>query len=216
MGFRLIDIFINIMEMISVCPRTPEENQQIRDERRESILRAAAGVFAAMGLGTAKIGDIAKAAGVSYGLVYHYFHSKEAVFAALVEQGARATIGLAEYLHRQETPVWERLRWLTSTMVDGLRDRPELFLVSLEALTKAGVAHEIRETARDGNERLRSVVEGLIAQGQAEGSVVPGEPERLATLYLSCLNGMATTILALRPEPAEFPDTDGILRMLKS
>jgi AcrR family transcriptional regulator len=199
-----------------LSPRKPEENQQIRDERREAILRAAAGVFAAMGLGPAKIGDIAQAAGVSYGLVYHYFGAKEAVFAALVEQGARATAGLVEYLRRQESTAWAQLHWLTETMVQGLSQTPELLLVSLEALTKAAVSPEIRERARLGNEQLRKAVAALIARGQAEGTVVAGDPDALAILYLSSLNGLATTLLALRPEPVRLPETDALLRMLKA
>lgn len=198
-----------------MSPRTPEENQQIREERRETILRAAAGVFATMGLGPTKISHIAQAAGVSYGLVYHYFGSKEAVFAGLVEQGARATESLAAYLLQQEGPAWQRLRWLTSTMSDGLRERPELFIISLEPLTKAAVSPEIREVARAGNDHLKEAVKTLIVQGQAEGLMTPGDPDALANLYLSCLNGMATTVLAFRPESPSFPDTDVILRMLK-
>lgn len=199
-----------------MSPRGPEENQQIRDERRESILHAAAGVFAAMGLGPAKIGDIAKAAGVSYGLVYHYFGSKESVFAAVVEQGSKATMGLAAYVRGQQTPAWERLQWLTAVMVQGLIDRPELFLVSLEALTKDGVSDSTRGIAKVGNDLLRQIVAELITQGQVEGTIVPGDVTGLANLYLSCLNGLATTTLALRPESPQFPEPAILLRLFKS
>ncbi len=59
-----------------MSPRKEEQNQQIRDERREEILQAALRVFARKGLVAAKITDIANAAGLSHGLIYHYFSSK--------------------------------------------------------------------------------------------------------------------------------------------
>ena len=68
-----------------MSPRTVAQTQRIKDGRREAILRAARTVFARKGLAAAKISDIAAAAAVSYGLVYHYFPSKEAVYTALVE-----------------------------------------------------------------------------------------------------------------------------------
>src|SRR5687768_6727735 len=66
-------------------PRSPKDNQEIRDARREELLRAAARVFAKKGFAHAKISDIAAEAGLSHGLVYHYFDSKEAVFAAIID-----------------------------------------------------------------------------------------------------------------------------------
>ena len=48
-------------------------------ERRRTILRAAIDVFAAKGYHGCRIADVAQQAGVAYGLVYHYFSSKEAV-----------------------------------------------------------------------------------------------------------------------------------------
>ncbi|MCL6627892.1 MAG: TetR/AcrR family transcriptional regulator, partial [Alicyclobacillus shizuokensis] len=58
-------------------PRTEKVNQQIRDERKEQILAAAAEVFARNGYVGTRIDDIASAAGISKGLIYHYFGGKE-------------------------------------------------------------------------------------------------------------------------------------------
>ncbi|MBN2531788.1 MAG: helix-turn-helix transcriptional regulator [Spirochaetales bacterium] len=54
-------------------PRTPEENERIKQERKDKILMAALRIFAENGLAAARMSDIARAAGVSYGLVYNYF-----------------------------------------------------------------------------------------------------------------------------------------------
>lgn len=61
-------------------PRKSELNQELRDARKEQILKAALIVFARRGMVATKISDIAKEAGLSHGLVYHYFNSKEEIF----------------------------------------------------------------------------------------------------------------------------------------
>ena len=69
------------------------------EDKRTLILQAAVRVFAAEGYEATRVGDIAKEAGVAYGLVYHYFGSKDAVLEAVFrEQWGRllAALALAE------------------------------------------------------------------------------------------------------------------------
>lgn len=56
-----------------------------KEQRREEILAAAKATFAAKGFHATTIGDVAKAAGVSYGSIYWYFESKDALFHALMD-----------------------------------------------------------------------------------------------------------------------------------
>ncbi len=65
-------------------PRTKEENERIKAERKKEILQASLPIFAEKGLSAAKISDIANAAGISYGLIYSYFPSKEHIFIELI------------------------------------------------------------------------------------------------------------------------------------
>jgi AcrR family transcriptional regulator len=55
----------------------------VADAKRQRILDAAVRVFARQGYETSRVGDIAKEAGVAYGLVYHYFGSKDSVLEAV-------------------------------------------------------------------------------------------------------------------------------------
>ena len=68
-----------------MCPRSAERFEQIKDERRRALLRAARVVFGRKGFAAAKIADIAAQAGISHGLVYHYYPEKESLFSATVE-----------------------------------------------------------------------------------------------------------------------------------
>src|SRR5437764_7014042 len=69
------------------------------EDKRQQILSAAVRVFAAQGYEATRVGDIAKEAGVAYGLVYHYYKSKEAVLEAVFREAwgrLLAAVALAE------------------------------------------------------------------------------------------------------------------------
>src|SRR5215470_18665509 len=66
-------------------PRTGDENQRIRDEQRARILEGAREVFARRGM-AATMAEVAAAAGVSQGLAYRYFASKDELYRALVRE----------------------------------------------------------------------------------------------------------------------------------
>ena len=59
---------------------------QAAADKRRSILDAAVRVFARQGFHTCRVSDIADEAGVAYGLVYHYFDSKDEVLNTLFEE----------------------------------------------------------------------------------------------------------------------------------
>jgi AcrR family transcriptional regulator len=56
------------------------------DDKPRRILEAAARVFAAQGYDGSRVGDVAKEAGVAYGLVYHHYESKGAVLEAVFRE----------------------------------------------------------------------------------------------------------------------------------
>src|SRR5690606_35902800 len=90
-------------------PRRPALNAEIRDNRREEILRAALRVFAERGLKNATVSDIARAAGMSHGLLYHYFASKDALVEALFEQKFAGMREISAAAFEGEGPVLPRL-----------------------------------------------------------------------------------------------------------
>src|ERR1051326_3773686 len=182
-------------------PRTEEANQRIRDERKEQVLQAAAGVFARKGLADAKIVDIAAAAGISHGLAYRYFPSKEEVCAELVARSLNGVSRIAEDVLEQPGTPWDKLRWITEQTLSGMRRRPEYTLVVLHALTNEAVPAEVRELAIRQSETMTRVLMRLIREGQATGQVVSGEPAQLAWLYESCIQGLAVGGNLPRNEP---------------
>ena len=68
-------------------PRTPEQFEEMRTSRRKQIMDAALELFAAEGYSHCSISQLAQHAGISKGLMYNYFESKEELLQAIVTKG---------------------------------------------------------------------------------------------------------------------------------
>ena len=67
-----------------MSPRTPKQFEEIREEKKKLIMQEALELFANEGYHSASISKIAKQAGISKGLMYNYFASKEDLLKAIV------------------------------------------------------------------------------------------------------------------------------------
>ena len=70
-----------------MSPRTPEQFEEIRESRRQQIMDAALELFAQKGYASCSIAQLANHTGISKGLMYNYFKSKEALLVAIIEDG---------------------------------------------------------------------------------------------------------------------------------
>lgn len=196
-------------------PRTSTQFQQMKDERRAQILVAARRVFADKGLAATKIADIAAAAGVSHGLVYHYFLSKEAVFVAIVTYAAESIAALTgAALERPGTP-WDRLSFLCEIMLRGMREQPEYAVVMRQADATAALDQETLTVYLESLRQSYANTRTLIRAGQRAGEVVAGDADELTTTFFALINGLAMTGRRLNTAGA-FPSVDTVLRLLKA
>ena len=199
-----------------MSPRSAAANQQIRDARRDSLLRAARRVFARNGLAATRISDIAAEARVSQGLVYHYVANKEALFAEIVESALQETARLAAASARQSGSAWQRLECLCERMLTGVREDPEYVLVIMQAFTSAAAPEQARRAISEYGQQTFADIIGLIAQGQAEGSVAAGDPVDAAVAFTACIQGLALARLQASSGEAAFPRSETILRLLRA
>lgn len=69
-----------------MSPRSAKLNEELRAESQARILESALTLFAQHGYDRTSVASIAKAAGMSQGLIYHYYQSKDDILRALFEQ----------------------------------------------------------------------------------------------------------------------------------
>lgn len=196
-------------------PRSPKDNQEIRDARHEEILAAAGRVFAEKGLAKAKISDIAAAAGLSHGLVYHYFPSKDAIFEAIVDQ-MMAKVD-ADVAADPELPALERL----AAGIERARHRVgaggvEPNRVVAQAMCQGQIADHVRDRLFAHFHQLHGRVVALIAEAQRDGDIAPdADPVELASALICLMRGMSIRMPGMPDLPFPTPRTDTILRLLR-
>ena len=79
-----------------MSPRTPEQFEEIRESRRQQIMDAALELFASEGYSHCSISQLAAHAGISKGLMYNYFDSKEALLIAIIDEGMQDIMAMID------------------------------------------------------------------------------------------------------------------------
>jgi TetR/AcrR family transcriptional regulator, fatty acid metabolism regulator protein len=111
---------------------------QAAADKRRAILDAAVRVFARQGFHTCRVSDIADEAGVAYGLVYHYFDSKDEILNTLFSERWDVMLeAIREIDRHEEMTAREKLYAIASFIVDSYRHDPELMKVIIVEVTRA-------------------------------------------------------------------------------
>jgi AcrR family transcriptional regulator len=106
-------------------------------DRRRQILDAAIRVFARQGFHSCRVSDIANEAGVAYGLVYHYFKSKDQVLNELFVERWSLLLQAIEEVDARPIPGREKLDAVAGFIIDSYRHDPELMQVIIVDVTRA-------------------------------------------------------------------------------
>ena len=137
-------------------------------DKRRAILDAAIRTFARQGYHGTRVSDIADQAGVAYGLVYHYFKSKEQILNELFSERWSLLLKATEDADREGRTPREKLAGVAAFIIDSYRHDPELMKVVVVEVTRAantfGRAHLVE---------IRKAYEGIakiVSDAQAEGS----------------------------------------------
>jgi AcrR family transcriptional regulator len=149
---------------------------QAAADRRRQILDAAVRVFARQGFHGCRVSDIADEAGVAYGLVYHYFRSKEEVLDTLfLERWDVLVATIDEVAAREDMAPRAQLHVIASFIVDSYRYDPDLMKVIIVEVTRAansfGRTHLVK--IREAYDGIAGIVERAQAEGTFKSAVTP-------------------------------------------
>jgi TetR/AcrR family transcriptional regulator, fatty acid metabolism regulator protein len=182
-------------------------------DKRRLILDAAIRVFARRGFHHCRVSDVADEAGVAYGLVYHYFDSKEEILNTLfLERWQIMLDAIAAIDAREELPAREKLHLIASFIIDSYRHEPELMKVIIVEVTRS--AHSF---GRLHLEQIREAYAGIariVESGRAEGSFKSDIPSEFAAM---CFYGAIEQLLSgwifglLPATEAEFERAKGLV-----
>jgi TetR/AcrR family transcriptional regulator, fatty acid metabolism regulator protein len=170
------------------------------EDKRTLIRAAAVRTFAKKGYHACRVSDIAEEAGVAYGLVYHYFGSKEAVLEAVFRETWQAMLDAIRAVEELGEPAPEQVRKVGAIVLRTWRNDPDLVRVLVREVTRSPqLQNEIGEIAL-AFAALRRIIE----RGQAEGSFRADlDPRLAATMVYGTLEEILTGWVM-----GQLPDSD--------
>jgi TetR/AcrR family fatty acid metabolism transcriptional regulator len=136
-----------------------------QEERRRQILDAAVRAFAKKGYHACRVSDIAEEAGVAYGLVYHYFESKDAVLESIFREMWGMMVGAINAVEQIEESPREQLRKSCAIVLRTWRDYPDVVRVLVREVARSGeqLQREVEEIAH-----AFEAIQRIVERGQKE------------------------------------------------
>ncbi len=183
--------------------RPPAEGAKAAPDKRRLILDAAIRVFARQGFHSCRVSDIADEAGVAYGLVYHYFASKDEVLNTLFLERWSVMLELIREVDSGPLPVREKLGAIAAFIIDSYRHDPDLMKVIIVEVTRA--ANSFGDTHIDTIREAYELIGGIVEKAQAEGQFKAEIEARFAAMaFYGVIEQLLTGwIFNLRPQGEE-------------
>lgn len=171
--------------------------QEQREQRRQDILRAALRLFVRKGYAGTKVGDIAGAVGMSAGLMFHYFPSKEALYEELISFGVDGPMAMVGGIEGDAISFFEQA---AAGILAYLKSDPtmaNMFVLMGNALMDDAIPDRAKEML-SGFDVNTPTVE-VVRRGQEEGTIREGDPLALSVAFWAAIQGVAEE-LALHPD----------------
>lgn len=172
-----------------MSPLNKEQLNQIREERKDQILKAALKIFARKGIVGTKLSMIATEASISQGLLYHYFSSKDELFIHLVQEASQGALDALGMVYQLPGSPIEKLRTLTHYILNG--NGQLSFMLIHQTRTSDDVPKKAKQLIDQFSmEDYINQLCPLFKDGQKAGEFAEGDPKQLISCYLSVLSGL--------------------------
>ncbi|MGZ4591749.1 MAG: TetR/AcrR family transcriptional regulator [Actinomycetes bacterium] len=159
------------------------------DVRRDEILRATCDEVAKRGFASTRAADVAAALGVSTGLIFYHFESKDALLSAAFAYAAERDLErLDEAAHGKGSALRRLARILTMYGPEGAGAGWALWI---DAWAAALRSPEMAAVSRQLDVRWKESVAAVIAQGVATGEMTCDDPSGAAWRITALLDGLA-------------------------
>jgi TetR/AcrR family fatty acid metabolism transcriptional regulator len=149
-------------------------------EKRRLILRAAITVFARNGYHKSRVSDVATEAGVAYGLVYHYFGSKEILLETIFRRTWSRMLEAVEAVEQEAGSAREQLAAVARIVLGSWETDPELVRVLVREVARSPqLGREVDEI-----EHAFAALERIVVRGQEAGELRAELDSRFAAWVL--------------------------------
>lgn len=182
-----------------------------KEKRRQEIMEAGLDLFIHRGLSATKISDIAEKAGMSTGLLFHYFKSKEHLYEELIRFGMSGPKAIMSGVTGDPLAFFQTA---AEQIIGSASKQPavaKMFILIKQASYNDAAPDPVKEMLKDEDAIKHSA--GLIEAGQKAGAIREGDPMALAVAFWSAVQGVCEE-LALRPH-TPCPDAGWLVDIIR-
>ena len=140
------------------------------NERRHTILRAAIEVFARKGYHGCRIADVAREAGVAYGLVYHYFKNKDELLETVAEMGWSGFVARMRTVAESEGSLEDKVRGIADVAFEAYRVDPRAVKVLILEIARSPAGGRLVSRQHAFLDAIR-MASGMFARAQETGEL---------------------------------------------
>jgi TetR/AcrR family fatty acid metabolism transcriptional regulator len=160
-------------------------------DKRRAILDAAITVFARQGFHSSRVSDVAAEAGVAYGLVYHYFNSKDQMLNELFSERWALLVEASQEIRGSDVPPRDKLAGVAGFIIESYRHEPELMKVIIVEVTRA--ANSFGRTHLPEIRRAYELVAEIVSDAQATGQFRDDiDPKFAAMVFYGAIEQLLT------------------------
>jgi TetR/AcrR family transcriptional regulator, fatty acid metabolism regulator protein len=179
-------------------------SDDIEPEKRRAILHAAVRVFADKGYHGCRIADVARAAGVAYGLVYHYFRNKDELLESVFAEQWTIFINALAAIDAGPGSAADKMAGIFGFVFDVYKTAPAAVRVLILEVTRTPQGLRAGST-RETFEKAVTLVADIVKQGQARGELrEDADPAIVAAGLLGALElAVSGMVVGLVPATTE-------------
>lgn len=188
----------------------PTRKEQ-KEKRRWEILNAGLNLFIKKGYTATKISDIATQAGMSTGLMFHYFESKQKLFEELIKIGMSGPNGVMQLKYERPINFFEES---AKQVLGFLKVSPfttNMFVLMSQVYSNDDVPQTVKDMLASFD--VYTPTAEIIKEGQKDKTIREGDPYALALAFWCAIDGIAQEI-AIHPQ-VPCPESEWIVDIIR-
>lgn len=171
---------------------TPERSRIAARDKRQMILDAAIKVFAETGYHGSRVSDIAREAGIAYGLVYHYFKNKEEILDTIFDEQWSAFLDAVDAIADGATSTEDKLLSIAGLILNAYRVRAswvKVLVFEIQRSQRFSRPEQLRAV-----ESLFQIVARILREGQRSGALRSDlDPDIACIVFIGGLDIVVTS-----------------------
>jgi AcrR family transcriptional regulator len=193
--------------------RSSKKQTFTEQARRKQILDTAAKLFRERGFAKTSLDHIAKAVGVSRGVLFYYFDGKREIGENTVRESLRAySTYVLERLERKRSPKTQLLEFVDACL-DYQRDHPEVYIEYVDLIGYLGEDEQKYRLTQAVNKRTRALLIDIIERGQQNGEIASVSARALADVIQAFIDGMME-MTAMEPGAVDIEASKKLIRRM--